>query len=73
MEKAREIVSSILKERQIDTIYFVGCGGSLAGFFPAKYFISCEARKVKVEMCIRDRLISEPLATTRLGSMCIPW
>ena len=48
MEKAREIVSSILKERQIDTIYFVGCGGSLAGFFPAKYFISCEARKVKV-------------------------
>lgn len=48
MEKVREIVTGILKEHPIDTIYFVGCGGSLSGFFPAKYFVSCEAKKVKV-------------------------
>lgn len=48
MEKVREIVKAILKNHQVDTIYFVGCGGSLSGFFPAKYFLSCEAEKMKV-------------------------
>lgn len=48
MEKVREIVSSILKDRKVETVYFVGCGGSLAGFFPAKYFLSCEAVHIKI-------------------------
>lgn len=48
MEKVREIVDSIMKERTVKTIYFVGCGGSLSGFFPAKYFLSCEAENLKV-------------------------
>ena len=48
MKKAREIVNSILKERTVENIYFVGCGGSLVGFYPAKYFLSCEAKKLKV-------------------------
>lgn len=48
MEKVKEIVSSILKEHAIDTVYFVGCGGSLVGFYPAKYFLNCEATKLKV-------------------------
>lgn len=47
MEKTREIVSSILQDRTVKTIYFVGCGGSLAGFFPAKYFLSCEGVALK--------------------------
>ena len=47
MKKAREIVNSILKERTVENIYFVGCGGSLVGFYPAKYFLSCEAKKLK--------------------------
>ena len=48
MQKVKEIVGSILKDHAVDTVYFVGCGGSLAGFFPAKYFLSCEAAKLKV-------------------------
>lgn len=48
MEKVREIVNAVLKNHKIDTIYFVGCGGSLSGFFPAKYFLSCEAEKIQV-------------------------
>ena len=48
MQKVKEIVTSILKDHAVDTVYFVGCGGSLAGFFPAKYFLSCEAKKLKV-------------------------
>ena len=48
MQKVKEIVGSILKDHAVDTVYFVGCGGSLAGFFPAKYFLSCEAAKLQV-------------------------
>lgn len=48
MQKVTEIVSKILKSYPIDTVYFVGCGGSLSGFFPAKYFLSCEAKKIKI-------------------------
>lgn len=48
MERVREIVDRILNEREVHTIYFVGCGGSLAGFFPAKYFLSAEAEKLRV-------------------------
>ena len=48
MQKVREIVTNILKEHAVDTVYFVGCGGSLSGFLPAKYFLSCEAKKLKV-------------------------
>lgn len=48
MERVREIVNAVLKDLKIDTIYFVGCGGSLSGFFPAKYFLSCEAKKIQV-------------------------
>lgn len=48
MERVREIVNAVLKDHKTDTIYFVGCGGSLSGFFPAKYFLSCEAKKIQV-------------------------
>ena len=46
MQKVKEIVGSILKDHAVDTVYFVGCGGSLAGFFPATVFLSGGAAKV---------------------------
>lgn len=48
MEKVKKIVSDILAKQKINTVYYVGCGGSLSGFFPAKYFLSAEATKLKV-------------------------
>lgn len=48
MEKVRQIVTEILSKQEIHTVYYVGCGGSLSGFFPAKYFLSCETKKLKV-------------------------
>lgn len=48
MKQVKEIVDSILAKGPVKTVYFVGCGGSLAGFFPAKYFLSCEAKTLKV-------------------------
>ncbi|MDO5425302.1 MAG: SIS domain-containing protein [Eubacteriales bacterium] len=48
MQKVKQIVSEILAKQEINTVYYVGCGGSLSGFFPAKYFLSCEAKKLKV-------------------------
>ena len=48
MEKVRKIISEIVEKQEINTVYFVGCGGSLSGFFPAKYFLSEETKKIKV-------------------------
>lgn len=48
MQKAKEIVSSILEKRTIKNIYFVGCGGSLVGFWAAKYFLCSEAKQLRV-------------------------
>lgn len=48
MQKAKEIVSSILEKRSVKNIYFVGCGGSLVGFWAAKYFLSCEAKQLRI-------------------------
>ena len=48
MDKVRKIISEIVEKQEINTVYFVGCGGSLSGFFPAKYFLSEEAKKIKV-------------------------
>lgn len=47
MEKAREIVKDILAKKKINTVYYIGCGGSLSGFYPAKYFLNSEAVKIK--------------------------
>ena len=48
MDKVRKIISEIVEKQEINTVYFVGCGGSLSGFFPAKYFLSEETKKIKV-------------------------
>ena len=47
MQKAKEIVSRILEKRAVKNIYFVGCGGSLVGFWAAKYFLSREAKQLR--------------------------
>lgn len=47
MKRVSDIISEVLKNRSIDTVYFVGCGGSLSGFYPAHYFLSHEAEKLK--------------------------
>ena len=47
MEKVRKIISEIVEKQEINTVYFVGCGGSLSGFFPAKYFSVKKQRKSK--------------------------
>lgn len=33
MEKVKKIVSDILAKHKVNTVYYVGCGGSLSGFF----------------------------------------
>ncbi|EJR5791664.1 SIS domain-containing protein, partial [Salmonella enterica subsp. enterica serovar Enteritidis] len=42
-ENARRIISDILGKQNIERVWFVGCGGSLTGFWPGKYFLDCEA------------------------------
>lgn len=47
-ENARRIISDILGKQNIERVWFVGCGGSLTGFWPGKYFLDCEASKLAV-------------------------
>ena len=35
----KKIVEEIVKAKQIENIYFVGCGASKADLYPAKYFV----------------------------------
>ena len=43
-----EIVGDIKKKRQIDSVYLIGCGGSLATYYPAKYLLETEAKTLKI-------------------------
>lgn len=47
-ENARRIISDILGKQNIERVWFVGCGGSLTGFWRGKYFLDCEASKLAV-------------------------
>ena len=47
MIKVEEIIREILEaKREIYNISFVGCGGSLVGFYPAYYYVPKEAKKI---------------------------
>ncbi|MFL0252374.1 sugar isomerase [Clostridium neuense] len=57
----KEIVSEIIKNKReqggIDSVYFIACGGSYAGFFPAKYLIDRESRKLKTAMYTSNEFV----------------
>ncbi len=43
----KKIVSEIIKTRPIDKVFFAACGGSIAAFYPAKYFLEKESNSLK--------------------------
>ena len=45
MEK---MVRMLLEKRKIDKVFFVACGGSLAAFYPAKYFLERELSLIHI-------------------------
>ncbi len=47
-QNAHTIIRDILSKQHIERVWFVGCGGSLTGFWPGKYFLDCEAKKLAV-------------------------
>jgi len=47
----KEIVSAIKKQHStITSVFFVGCGASMADLFPAKYFMEANARKLRISL-----------------------
>lgn len=42
----KELVAKILKEKAINKVFFAACGGSLAAFYPAKYFLERESKQL---------------------------
>ncbi|MFR3124532.1 MAG: hypothetical protein ACLTN0_03310 [Coprococcus phoceensis] len=47
MEKVRKIISEIVEKQEINTVYFVGCGGSLSGFFLLNISSVKKQKKIK--------------------------
>ena len=47
-ESVKKILESRKKTGGIDKIYFVACGGSKAELTIANFFLSCEAKKIKI-------------------------
>ncbi|MEG0272670.1 MAG: SIS domain-containing protein [Hydrogenoanaerobacterium sp.] len=60
----KKIVEKIIKDKEkiggIDSIYFVACGGSFAGFFPAKYMIEHESKKLKTSLFTSNEFVYAP-------------
>lgn len=48
MKLVNEIITKIRKDHQIKSVYFVACGGSLTGFYPAKYFLTKESKQLNI-------------------------
>ena len=50
----QEIVADILKKKEavggVDSVYLVACGGSFAGFYPAKYLLDHASRTLRCAM-----------------------
>lgn len=48
MNKVKEIVADIVKDRTVENVAFVGCGASKSELYPAKYFLANASKKLRV-------------------------
>ena len=44
----KQIVQEIVKEKEVKSIVFVGCGASKADLYPAKYFLDQNAKQLRI-------------------------
>lgn len=44
---AKELMGSILKEKKIDSVFFVACGGSLTDLYNGHFFLQCESADIR--------------------------
>jgi fructoselysine 6-phosphate deglycase len=50
LSKPKQIVADVLKDHQIDSVAFVGCGASMSELYPAKYFLANNTRTLNVQL-----------------------
>ena len=57
----QEIVADILKKKEavggVDSVYLVACGGSFAGFYPAKYLLDHASRTLRCAMFTANEFV----------------
>lgn len=62
--RTTEIITEILQKKKphggIDSVFFVACGGSFAGFYPAYYLISRESKMLKATMYTSNEFVHTP-------------
>ena len=44
---AKELMGSILKDKKIDSVFFVACGGSLTDLYNGHFFLQCESADIR--------------------------
>lgn len=59
MFDVKQIVEEITKEKEIKNVSFVGCGGSLACFYPSYYYITREAENLAVNYCPANEFVHD--------------
>lgn len=59
MEKAKAIVSEIVGKRAVDTVAYVGCGASKADLYPAKYFLTNAAKKLRAAHYTANEFVND--------------
>lgn len=54
MQNAKDVIAKIIKEKEevggVKQLYFIGCGGSYAAFYPAKSFMEKEAKTIRTAL-----------------------
>jgi len=56
----RDLVADLRAKAEIDTVYFVGCGGSLGGFYPAYYLLRQESCHFRTELITSNEFVYAP-------------
>lgn len=72
----KEIVKSIIREKKeagasIDSLLFVGCGGSYAAHYPAKYFVERESKTLKTGLFTSNEFVYAPPMSCNANSVVI--
>jgi len=70
-EIIKAIIADRLGGRRIERVFFVGCGGSLAAFYPAKALIDREAKSLRAWLINSGEFNVQPPAAFGEGSVLI--
>ncbi len=70
-QKIRDVVSDLRVARNVDTVFFIACGGSLGGFFPAHYLLQKESRVFRTQLVTSNEFVFAPPASCGKNAVAV--